>query len=175
MLRAMRILALPLALAAGGLLTSCGGGTSAPEPVAPPATVAAATPTPVPAASAAPTPEPCEDPCEPPVDNNKPAVRLSIRLYVLTDDKGRQVSDWDPGMIGVGWHMTLDATAKDAEGKETNGERVVRWFIDNPALVKQGGDHLHQTKLTPSAPGQIEVYAKQDGVVSNRLRFVFVP
>jgi hypothetical protein len=174
MLRAMRTLTLPLAMAAAGLLASCGGGTSAPEPIAPPVTVAA-TPTPVPATTPPPTPAPCEDPCEPPVDNNNPAVRLSIRLYILTDDEGRQVSDWDPEAIGVGWHMTLDATAKDAEGRETNGDRVVRWFIDNPGLVKEGGDHLHQTKLTPLAPGQIEVYAKQDGVVSNRLRFVFVP
>jgi hypothetical protein len=171
----MRTLALPLALAAAGLLTSCGGGTSAPEPIVPPATIAAATPTPVPAASAAPTPQPCPDPCEPPVDNNNPATRLTIRLYILTDDEGRQVSDWDPEAIGVGWHMTLDATAKDAEGRETNGDRVVRWFIDNEALVKVGGQHLHQIKLTPRAPGQIEVYARQDGVDSKKLRFVFVP
>lgn len=161
------------ALAAAALLAGCGGGTSTPVAVAPPTTVAAATPTPVPITQ--PTPPPCEDPCEPPVDNNNPAVRLTIRLYILTDDEGRQVFDWDPEMIGVGWHMTLDATAKDAEGRETNGDKVVRWFIDNEALVKVGGSHLHQTKLTPRAPGQIEVYAKQDGVVSNRLRFVFVP
>jgi hypothetical protein len=161
------------ALAAVGLLAGCGGGTSTPEPVAPPATtVAVATPTPVPVTQ--PTPPPCEEPCEPPVDNNNPAVRLSIRLYILTDDEGRQIHDWDPEMIGVGWHLTLDATAKDAEGNETRGDRVVRWFIDNPGLVKVGGSHLHQTKLTPRGPGQIVVYAKQDGVESNRLRFVFV-
>jgi hypothetical protein len=171
----MRRLTLPLALAASSLLPACGGGTNAPEPIAPPVTVAAATPTPVPAATAPPTPAPCEEPCEPPVENNNPAVRLSIRLYILTDDQGRQVHDWDPEEIGVGWHLTLDATAKDAEGRETNGDRVVRWFIDNEALVKVGGQHLHQTKLTPRAPGRIEVYAKQDGVVSNTLRFAFVP
>lgn len=161
-------------LALACLLAACGGGAS--SPVTPPATVAVATPTPVPAvASPTPVPEPaCAPPCEPPVDNNNPAVRLTIRLYIVTDDEGRQVSDWDPEMIGVGWHLTLDATAKDAEGRETNGDKVVRWFIDNEALVKVGGQHLHQTKLTPRAPGQIEVYAKQDGVTSNKLRFVFV-
>jgi hypothetical protein len=145
-----------------------------PEPIVqPPITVAAATPTPVPAAPP-PSTTPCED-CEAPVDNNNPATKLTIRLYILTDDEGRQLSEWDPEMIGVGWHLTLDATAKDAQGRETNGDRVVRWFIDNPGLVREGGQHLHQTKLTPVAPGQIEVYAKQDGVVSNKLRFVFVP
>lgn len=170
----MRTVALPLALAACALLPACGGGASGPEPVTPPVTVAAATPTPVPAAPPAPTPEPCEEPCEEPVDNNNPAARLTIRLYILTDTEGRQVFDWDPEAIGVGWHMTLDATAKDAEGRETNGDKVVRWFIDNEALVKVGGQHLHQIKLTPRAPGQIQVYAKQDGVVSKTLKFVFV-
>jgi hypothetical protein len=170
----MRTRSLPASLLALALLAACGGGTSGPEPITPPATtLAAATPTPVPVASPTPPP-PCEG-CEEPVDNNNPAARLSIRLYILTDQDGQQVFDWDPEQIGVGWHMTLDATAKDAEGRETNGDRIVRWFIDNEALVKVGGDHLHQTKLTPRAPGQIVVYAKQDGVESNRLRFVFVP
>jgi hypothetical protein len=165
------------ALWALALLAGCGGGTSGPEPITPtPATTlaAAATPTPVPAASPTPPPAACAPPCEAPVENNNPAARLSIRLYIVTDEEGRQVFDWDPEQIGVGWHLTIDATAKDAENRETNGEKVVRWFIDNEALVKVGGSHLHQTKLTPRAPGQIIMYAKQDGVESNRLRFVFV-
>lgn len=166
-----------LALIASSLLAACGGGTSTPGAVTPPVTVAAATPTPVPAvASPTPVPSPpCEPPCEEPVDNNNPATRLTIRLYIVTDDEGQQIFDWDPEAIGVGWHLTLDATAKDAEGRETNGDRIVRWFIDNEALVKVGGQHLHQTKLTARAPGQIVVYAKQDGIESNRLRLVFVP
>lgn len=169
----MRTRSLSASLLALAPLAACGGGASGPEPLTPPATtLAAATPTPAPVAS--PTPPPC-DGCEEPVDNNNPAARLSIRLYIVTDKDGQQVFDWDPEQIGVGWHLTLDATAKDAEGRETNGDRIVRWFIDNEALVKVGGEHLHQTKLTPRAPGQIIVYAKQDGVESNRLRFVFVP
>lgn len=171
----MRTLSLSPGLLALGLLAACGGGTSGPEPITPPVTtLASPTPTPVPVTSPTPPPPVCED-CEAPVDNNNPAVRLSIRLYIVTDDDGRQVSDWDPEQLGVGWHLTLDATAKDAEGRETNGDKVVRWFIDNEALVKVGGSHLHQTKLTPRAPGQIVVHAKQDGVESNRLRLVFVP
>lgn len=173
----MKLPSLASGLMALALLAACGGGTSGPEPITPPVTtVAAATPTPVPAAS--PTPPPpaaCDEPCEPPVENNSPAVRLSIRLYIVTDDEGQQRFDWDLEHLGVGWHLTLDATAKDAENRETNGDKVVRWFIDNEALVKVGGSHLHQTKLTPRAPGQIVVYAKQDGVESNRLRLVFVP
>ena len=171
----MRTHSLSPGLLALGLLAGCGGGTSGPEPITPPVTtLALPTPTPVPVTSPTPPPPACED-CETPVDNNNPAVRLSIRLYIVTDEEGRQVFDWDPEELGVGWHLTLDATAKDAEGRETNGDKVVRWFIDNEALVKVGGSHLHQTKLTPRAPGQIVVYAKQDGVESNRLRLVFVP
>lgn len=168
----MRRTTLPLlALVA---LPACGGGSSAP-----PVTPIVATPTPPPAATPEPTPAatlpppPCEE-CEPAVDSNTPATRLTIRLYILTNDKGRQIRSYDPEKIPVGWHLTLDAVAKDAEGRETNGEKVLRWFVDNPGIVEQGGNHPHQTKLTPTAEGQIEVYGKQDGVSSNVLRFVFV-
>jgi hypothetical protein len=156
-------------------LPACGGGPGTPDPVAAPTpTVAPApTPTPEPTPVAAATPVPCDD-CEPAVESNTPATRLTIRLYILTNDKGRQIRSYDPERIPVGWHLTLDAVAKDAEGRETNGERVLRWFVDNPGIVDQGGNHPHQTKLTPTAEGQIEVYGRQDGVTSNVLRFVFV-
>lgn len=172
----MRTVGAVSGLVAVTLWAACGGSSSAPDAAAPPPEAPpAATPTPVPITPPTPAVPSCEDPCEPPVDNNNPAVRVSIRLYILTDDKGRQVRDWDPEMLPVGWHLTLDAVAKDAEGRETNGDKVLRWFIDNEAIVKVGGNHSHQTKITPTAPGQIEVYAKQDGVTSNQLRFVFIP
>jgi hypothetical protein len=156
-------------------LTACGGGSSAPDPVVvpTPAATPAPTPTPEPTPVAAATPVPCDE-CEPAVESNTPAARLTIRLYILTNDKGRQIRSYDPEKIPVGWHLTLDAVAKDAQGRETNGEKVLRWFVDNPGIVDQGGNHPHQTKLTPTAEGQIEVYGRQDGVTSNVLRFVFV-
>jgi hypothetical protein len=88
-----------------------------------------------------------------PVESNTPATRLTIRLYILTNDKGKQIRNYDPEKIPVGWHLTLDAVAKDVEGRETNGEKILRWFIDNPGLVEQGGNHPHQTKITPTAEG----------------------
>jgi hypothetical protein len=168
----MRSTTLPLiALLA---LPACGGGSSAPDPIAPtPAPTAAPTPTPTATPVTAATPTPCDE-CEPTVESNTPATRLTIRLYILTNDKGRQIRNYDPEKIPVGWHLTLDAVAKDAEGRETNGEKVLRWFVDNPGIVEQGGNHPHQTKITPTAEGRIEVVGRQDGVTSNVLRFVFV-
>lgn len=168
----MRSTALPLVLLLA--LPACGGGTSTPDPIVPaPAPTAAPTPAPTPTPATAAMPAPCEE-CEPSVESNTPATRLTIRLYILTNDKGKQIRSYDPEKIPVGWHLTLDAVAKDADNRETNGEKVLRWFVDNPGIVEQGGNHPHQTKLTPTAEGQVEVYGKQDGATSNVLRFVFV-
>lgn len=165
---------LGVAGAAALTLAACGTGASAPDPV-PTATVPTTTLASPPAAPT-PTPTPaCPDPCEPAVDNDAPAAKLTIRLYILTDDHGRLLSNYDPQELRVGWHLTLDAVAKDAQGRETNGSKVLRWSIENEGIVKVGGTHPHQVKITPQAPGEIEVSAKQDGVVSNRLRFVFYP
>ena len=165
-----------LALAALAVFSACGGGGPA-APAPPPPTVAPApTPTPVPA----PTPEPAPSTCpadvcgEQPVTNDNPAARLTIRLYILTNEGGQLVRDYDPQAIPVGWRLTLDATAKDAEGNETNGRKVVHWAVENSGIVQVGGSHLHQLKITPRATGPIEVSARQDGVDSNTLRFRFV-
>jgi hypothetical protein len=168
----MRSTALPLILLLA--LPACGGGSSAPDKVSPtPAPTAAPTPTPTATPVTAATPTPCDE-CEPTVESNTPATRLTIRLYILTNDKGKQIRNYDPEKIPVGWHLTLDAVAKDVDGRETNGEKVLRWFVDNPGLVEQGGNHPHQTKITATAEGRVEVYGKQDGATSNVLRFVFV-
>jgi hypothetical protein len=164
----------PALLVALLALPACGGGSSTPDPIAPtPAPTAAPTPAPTATPAPAPLPTPCDD-CEPAVDSNTPASRLTIRLYILTNEKGKQIRNYDPEKIPVGWHLTLDAVAKDAENRETNGEKVLRWFVDNPGIVEQGGNHPHQTKLTPTEEGQVEVYGKQDGATSNVLKFVFV-
>jgi hypothetical protein len=161
-----------VSLAALAVLSACGGSPTMPAIVSPtPAPTAAPTPAPTPAPVA--TPTPCDE-CEPAVESNTPATRLTIRLYILTNDKGKQIRNYDPEKIPVGWHLTLDAVAKDADGRETNGEKVLRWFVDNPGVVEQGGNHPHQTKLTPTEEGQVEVYGKQDGATSNVLKFVFV-
>jgi hypothetical protein len=156
------------------LLCGCGGGGSAPLAPAPPAPAPTPAPTPEPTPTPTPSPPSCSEPCEAPVTNNNPAARLSIRLYILTNEDGQLVRDYDTEAIPVGWRLTLDATAKDAQGRETNGDRVVRWFVDNEGIVQLGGSHLHQIKVTPQAPGRIEVYARQDGVNSNTLKFRFV-
>jgi hypothetical protein len=138
--------------------------------------VPAPTPTPAPEPTPTPLPAPpaCPEPCEEPVTNDSPAARLNIRLYILTDEHGELVRGYDTEAIPVGWRLTLDATAKDSQGRETNGEKVVRWFVDNDGIVQVGGSHLHQLKVTPRAPGRIEVSARQDGVSSNTLKFRFV-
>jgi hypothetical protein len=166
-----------LAVAGLVLLSACGGGGNmSPTPTAPvtPAPAPAPTPEPTPAPTPTPPPSSCADPCEAPVTNDSPAARLNIRLYILTDEHGQLVREYDTEAIPVGWRLTLDATAKDAQGRETNGQKVVRWFVDNEGIVQLGGSHLHQVKITPREPGRIEVYARQDGVDSNTLKFRFV-
>src|SRR5262245_3254684 len=108
-------------------LAACGGGSNGSAPVTPIVEPPSPTPAPTAVPTPAPTPPPCDE-CEPTVDSNTPATRLTIRLYILTNDKGKQIRNYDPEKIPVGWHLTLDAVAKDADNRETNGEKVLRWF-----------------------------------------------
>jgi hypothetical protein len=165
-------------LVALALLSACGGGSPSAAPSIPTPSVSmpappTPAPTPEPTPVPSPPPTPC-DTCEETVTNDSPAARLSIRLYILTDEHGQLVRDYDTEAIPVGWRLTLDATAKDAQNRETNGQKVVRWFVDDESIVQLGGSHLHQLKVTPRGPGRIEVYARQDGVDSNTLKFRFV-
>jgi len=121
--------------------TACGGGTPtsailpSPLPTATPTPVPAPTPTPVP------TPTPCaQGLCEPKVVNDAPAARLTLRLYTVEDGFGNFISNPDPDQdIHVGWLARIDATAKDEDGKETNGLGDIEFFFDNRNLVSIGG------------------------------------
>jgi hypothetical protein len=160
------------------LLAACGGSSSsAPDPVLLPESITA---TPTPAPTATPTPAPSPSPaacggCEAPVTNAAPPARLTIKVYKVVDRNEvlQPLTDRDP--IPVGFKVTIDATAKDANEQETNGvSGWVAFFIDDEDVAQLDGNHAFQRKVKASAPGTVQVWANLDGVRSNTLTLRFV-
>ena len=163
-----------LALVVFLLLAGCGGST----PTTPVVPTPAPTPTPTPAPAATPVPEPTPDTCtqglcEEPTSNRNKAVRLTLRLYTVTDGQGNRVDLTVDDDIPLGYILIIDATAKDENGKETLGRNAIQWYFVNESLAKVGGQHSHQKRVIPKAAGNMFVYAKVDGVTSNELQLRF--
>jgi hypothetical protein len=160
------------------VLVACGGGT--PTSVIVPSPVAVSTPTPTPAPAPTPTPEPTPTPCnqglcEPKVVNDAPAAKLTLRLYTIEDGHGGFISNPDPDEgIRVGLVARLDATAKDEDGKETNGLGNIQFFFNDPSLVKiSGGNGPQQRRLTVLKAGRLVCWVELDGIRSNMLTLYF--
>ena len=123
-----------------------------------------------------PTPPPCtQGLCEPKVVNDSPADRLTLRLYTIEDGQGNFISNPDPdNVIAVGSLARIDATAKDADGKETNGLGNIEFFFNDPSLVKiAGGNGPQQRRLRVLKAGRLVCWAELDGVQSNQLTLHF--
>jgi hypothetical protein len=164
--------------AALALSFACGGGTPTSTILPSPLPVPTATPTP--AAAPTPTPEPTPTPCtqglcEPKVVNDSPADRLTLRLYTIEDGQGNFISNPDPDEgIRVGSLARIDATAKDADGKETNGLGTIEFFFNEPSLVKiAGGNGPQQRRLKVLKAGRLVCWVELDGVQSNLLTLYF--
>lgn len=166
------------AIALGALFSlACGGGgTTSPAPVAPPPP-AAPTPTPVPAAT--PTPVPCtQGLCEPPVTNTAPPQRVSLRLYWVrypsSNDFAFNCTENDA--LPVGYTIAVDMTAKDAQGRPTNGQSNTAWRYDG---TDELGDIAYHNAFQPwikiRKPGRFQVQGVLDGVRSTWLFLTFVP
>jgi hypothetical protein len=157
------------------LCLACGGDTaSAPDAVLQPESIPTPAPTPAPTPTPAPSPATC-DGCEAPVTNAAPPARLTIKVYKVVDRNEvlQPLTDRDP--IPVGFKVTIDATAKDQEGRETNGvSGWVAFFIDDEDVAKIDGNHAFQRKVTARGPGSVQVWANLDGVRSNTLTLRFV-
>jgi hypothetical protein len=166
-------------LAMGAALTlsiACGGATPTSTILPSPVPVPTATPTPAPAPTPEPTPTPCtQGLCEPKVVNDSPAARLTVRLYTIEDGQGNFISNPDPNNgITVGSIARIDATAKDADNKETNGLGSIEFFFNDPSLVKiSGGNGPQQRRLKVLKTGRLVVWAELDGVQSNQLTLFF--
>lgn len=155
------------------VLVACGKST----PAAPtPSPVAVATPTPAPSPVPTPTPVPTHTPCpdcEAPVTNSNPAVRVSIRLYVVEDPGGGYISNPSPDDIPVGWTARLDVTSKDLDNRETTGQGPVEFFFSDPKIVSVTGNHTNQRRVQGLARGPVDCWATQDGVRSNIVSLYF--
>lgn len=167
-MRVKHVVVLPFVV---GLL-ACGGGTTIPGgplPVVTPTPTPAPTPTPTPA----PTPAPCAG-CEAPVTNTNPPARLTIKVYKVTDRNEVLQPLTERDLIPVGFKVTVDATAKDHEERETNGvSGWVAFFVSDEDVVEVGGNHAFQRKLTARKAGTVDVWANLDGVRSNTLTLKF--
>src|SRR5439155_4597362 len=166
-----------LVVAATVVAVACGsGGTPTSTIVPSPVPVPTATPTPAPAPTPDPTPTPCtQGLCEPKVVNDAPAARLTLRLYTIEDGLGNFISNPNPDDgIPVGATARLDATAKDEDGKETNGLGSIQFFFSEPSLVKiSGGNGPQQRRLKVLKVGRLVSWAELDGVQSNMLTLYF--
>lgn len=146
---------------------------TAPLPAASP--LAAPTPLPAPTPAPEPTPTPCTAGlCEAPTTNTNPPVRLTLRLYFVTNDSGIFVPGFtEQDEIPVGYRVTIDATAKDKENQDTLGSGTVSFFFSDTGLAKIGGSHTHQRRLTVLKAGTLDCWAELDGVMSNVLQLKF--
>ncbi len=152
-------------------LGACSGGGAPSSPSTPaPSTSPVVVSTP---ATPVPTPTPGDECtqglCEEPVSNRSKAARVTLRLYWVTDGQGARVNLTLDDDIPIGYILRIDATAKDAEGKETLGKNPIQWFFVNEQLGRVGGIHSHQRRVTVKAPGNMFVHATLDGVTSNEL------
>jgi hypothetical protein len=159
---------------------ACSGGRSSPSAPAP---IAVSTPTPEPTpspspsptATPAPSPSPSGTPCPPgvcedPVTNDTPAARVTVRLYKVANQDGElQQGFTEDSQIPVGYEATIDVVAKDEEGKETLGQGPVEFRFSDERLVRVGGNHRYQRRLTVLKAGELQVRATLDGVESNPL------
>jgi hypothetical protein len=154
------------------VLAACGAST----PAAPtPSPVAVATPTPAPVATPTPAPTPTPDEGEPPVTNTNPAVRLTMRIFVIENPDGSYTGNVDPKQpIPVGHTARLDVTAKDVDNRETVGQSDVEFFFSDTGLARITGNHTNQRRVQGLAVGSLDCWAVQDGVRSNTITLKFV-
>jgi hypothetical protein len=170
-----------VAAVCGGTLAvaGCGGSTSSganATPVAVATPTPAPSPTPTPVASEpshTPTPPPCtQGLCEEPTTNTAAPVRLTIRVYKVEDPNGKLVNGFITE-FPVGYKVTIDATAKDVDNRDTLGSTDVDFGVSDESLVRIGGNHNFQRKITAVRPGGLQVWASLDGVESNILDLTF--
>jgi hypothetical protein len=159
-----------------GFLAGCGESNRSSGATALPVAVATPTPAPSPTPVAtepshAPAPPPCEE-CEAPVTNTNTPVRLTIRVYKVEDLDGKLVTGYTTE-FPVGYKVTIDATAKDEDNHDTLGSTDVRFGVSDDSLVRIGGNHNFQRKITAVRAGDLRVWAALDGVDSNILDLSF--
>jgi hypothetical protein len=128
-------------------------------------------PSPTPAPSPSPSRTPCPPGvCEDPVTNDTPAARVTVRLYKVANQHGEWQSGFtEDSQIPIGYQATIDVVAKDEQGKETLGQGQVEFQFSDERLVRVGGNHPYQRKLTVLKAGELQVTATLDGVKSSPL------
>ena len=134
-------------------------------------------PTPAPTAPPVPTPTPCTTgTCEAPTTNAAPPETVEVRLYWVRIPGGNEIAsnctERDP--IPVGYTFAVDLTARDANGKPTNGRGDIQWnYGGSEWMVQTATGHSFQPKHTVLGVGDFQVQAVLDGVASPWLHLTF--
>jgi hypothetical protein len=154
---------------------ACGGGSAGPSSPTP-------TPVPTPTPAPAPTPTPCPDGA---CSNSNAPVRVTLKLYLMWDPAGKLIEPTpDPVRqvleqpVRVGSKIRFDVVGKDANEKETNGQKNITYIYgEGRNLVEDIGlrEDGFQKDVKVAAPGQFSIYVVFDGVASNSITFTFVP
>jgi hypothetical protein len=95
-------------------------------------------------------------------------VRLTIRVYKVQDLNGTVIAGIPPS-IPVGYTVTIDATPKDKDNRDTLGSGTVDFTFSDLSLVKVTSNHGFQKKLKVLGAGDLEVQGSLDGIDSNVL------
>jgi hypothetical protein len=75
--------------------------------------------------------------------------------------------------IPVSYTVTVDATAKDENNRDTLGRSPIAWTFKNAEGATIVGNHTHQRRIKGHKPGTVLVTASQDGVKSNTVALQF--
>ena len=154
---------------------ACGGGSAGPSNPTP-------TPTPVPTPTPAPTPTPCPDGA---CSNSNAPVRVTLKLYLMWDPAGKLIEPTPEPFqqvlrepVPVGSKIRFDVVGKDANEKETNGQKNITYvYSEGRNLVEDIGirEEGFQKDVRVVEPGRFSVYVVFDGVASNSILFTFKP
>ena len=157
-------------IVAGLGLPACGGGSATPQSPSTPAP----TPTPVVVATPTPTPTTCPDGA---CGNTNEVVRVRFRIYLAWDPNGTLMEPTPDPVRGVlrdplpvGTRVRFDVVGEDSRGRETNGQKNIRWIItQGDGLIEDLGtrEEGFQRDYRLTSPGRFSVFVEFDGVASN--------
>jgi len=161
------------AVAACGLLLSCGGSSSPTLPTPVPTPVPAPTPAPTPTPAPAPTPEPTPTP--PNFFDSLapgPVARYNIKLHSVRKPDGTELEEPFPQddqgrfRVNPGDFIVFDSTQKNAQGEECQWIHDPVWTVDDPLNVmdRRGSSNPFLLRIDVVRTGSFTVTASLDGI-----------
>jgi len=156
-----------VALAASGLLWSCGGGSSPTQPS--PTPTPTATPNPQPTPTPGPTPAPTPTPAQ---LAPGPVVRYNIKLHSVRKPDATELEEPFPQddqgryRVNPGDFIVFDSTQKNADGEECQWINDPVWTVDDPNRVmdRRNSSNPFLLRVDIVRTGSFTVTASLDGI-----------